>query len=70
MDWDGNALIRWFYKRCGKSEEVHSVMKEDLAGGKLPSNDFGQNAAWWWILAHMLCLTTRADVDILTQKVQ
>jgi hypothetical protein len=28
-------------------------MKEDLAGGKLPSNDFGENAAWWWIMIVM-----------------
>ena len=50
MDWDGEELIRWLYKRCGKSEEAHSVMKDDLAGGKLPSDDFGSNAAWWWIM--------------------
>ncbi len=25
-------------------------MKEDLAGGKLPSSDFGENAAWWQIM--------------------
>ena len=50
MDWDGEALIPWLYKRCGKSEEAHSVMKDDLAGGKLPSDDFGSNAAWWWIM--------------------
>ena len=25
-------------------------MKEDFAGGKLPSDDFGENAAWWWIM--------------------
>ena len=50
MDWDGQQLIPWLYKRCGKSEEAHSVMKEDLAGGKLPSDDFGVNAAWWWIM--------------------
>ena len=31
-------------------------MKEDLAGGKLPSGDFGENAAWWsiMVLAHNL----------------
>ena len=34
---------------CGKSEEAHSVMKEDLAGRKLPSGKFGVNAAWWWV---------------------
>jgi hypothetical protein len=50
MDWDGQELIGWHYKRCGRSEQAHSVMKEDLAGGTLPSGDFGENAAWWWIM--------------------
>jgi len=50
MDWQGEALIHWHHQRCGKSEEAHSVMKEDLAGGKLPSGDFGENAAWWWMM--------------------
>ena len=50
MDWDGGVLIPWLYERCGKSEEAHAVMKEDLAGGKLPSKYFGENAAWWWIM--------------------
>jgi len=50
MDWGAQELIEWHYKRCGKSEEAHSVMKEDLAGGKLPSGDFGENAAWWWMM--------------------
>jgi len=50
MDWEGESLIHWHRKRCGKSEEAHSVMKEDFAGAKLPSGDFGENAAWWWIM--------------------
>ncbi len=50
MDWDGEELIDWYHKRCGKSEQAHAVMKDDLAGGKLPSADFGANAAWWWIM--------------------
>ncbi len=50
MDRDGLELINWLYNRCGKSEEAHAVMKDDLAGGKLPSGDFGENAAWWWIM--------------------
>jgi len=56
MDWEGDKLIDWHHERCGKSEEAHAVMKEDLAGGKLPSGKFGENAAWWWItvLAHNL----------------
>lgn len=46
----GDELIRWLYERCGKSEEVHSIQKEDLAGGQLPSAAFGANAAWWAIM--------------------
>ena len=49
-DLEGNELINWLHQRCGKSEEAHSIMKEDLAGGKLPSSEFGENAAWWWIM--------------------
>jgi hypothetical protein len=26
MDWDGEELINWLHKRCGKSEEIHAVM--------------------------------------------
>ncbi len=52
----GDDLIWWLRERCGKSEEVHAVMKDDLAGGQLPSRLFGANAAWWqmMILAHNL----------------
>ena len=42
-------LIWWYRQRCGKSEEAHSVLKEDLAVGRLPSGRFGVNAAWWAI---------------------
>lgn len=48
--WSGDQVIHWLYERCGKSEEAHAVMKEDLAGGRLPSGEFGKNAAWWWIM--------------------
>ena len=56
MDWEAEQLIHWHHKRCGKSEEAHAVMKEDLAGGKLPSGQFSENAAWWaiMVLAHNL----------------
>jgi hypothetical protein len=49
-DTEGSQLVNWLHKRCGKSEEAHAIMKEDLAGGRLPSGDFGENAAWWWIM--------------------
>ncbi|MDP2950352.1 MAG: hypothetical protein Q8P22_12550 [Chloroflexota bacterium] len=46
----GDEVIRWHRARCGKGEEVHAVMKNDLAGGQLPSGQFGANAAWWGIV--------------------
>jgi hypothetical protein len=47
----GDELIWWHRGRwCGKSEDAHSVMKEDLAEAKLPSGSSGQNAAWWAIM--------------------
>lgn len=49
-DLPGEELIHWHRGRCGKSEEAHGIMKEDFSGGKLPSGDFGENAAWWWIM--------------------
>ncbi|MFH1141788.1 MAG: IS1380 family transposase [Chloroflexota bacterium] len=45
----GDEVIGWYRGRCGKAEEVHGVMKNDLAGGQLPSGQFGANAAWWTI---------------------
>ena len=50
MDWEGEELIHWSRKRCGRGEGVHSVMKSELCGGKLPSGKFGANACWWQIM--------------------
>ena len=50
MDWEGERLIAWQHERCGKSEEAHAVLKNDLAGGHVPSHLFGANAAWWRIV--------------------
>lgn len=47
LDWEGGAVIRWYRERCGKSEEVHRILKEDLAGGHVISHRFGSNAFWW-----------------------
>jgi len=49
-DLAGDKLIWWSRERCGKGEEMHAIMKHDLAGGHLPSSHFGANAAWWDIM--------------------
>jgi hypothetical protein len=56
LSWDGEVVIHWQRGRCGKSEEAHSVMTGDLAGGKLPSGKFGVNAGWWWCMVLALNL--------------
>jgi hypothetical protein len=58
MGWAGERLIAFSYERCGKSEEAHAILKEDLAGGKLPSGSFGENAAWWWAMVLAFNLNT------------
>jgi len=68
MDWDGQELIEWHYKRCGRSEQAHSVMKEDLAGGTLPSGDFGENAAWWWMMILAFNLNSALKVLVLGEQ--
>ena len=30
MDWDGEELIDWYHKRCGKSEQAHNDHLPDL----------------------------------------
>lgn len=63
----GDELIRWHRQRCGKSEEVHAVMKDDLAGGKLPSGRFGVNAAWWLMMILALNLNSAMKRLVLGQ---
>jgi len=46
--WNGERVVKFYRERCGKSEEAHGVLESDLAGGILPSADFGENA-WWWM---------------------
>lgn len=47
LDWAVSSVIAFHNGRCGKSEDAHKILKEDFAGGVMPSNEFGANAAWW-----------------------
>jgi hypothetical protein len=38
-------LIEWHQEKGGMIEAVHDVVKNELAGGVLPSKYFGANAA-------------------------
>ena len=61
----GDEVIWWSWGRCGKGEETHAIMKNDLAGGKLPSGDFGENAAWWAIAVLAFNLQRAMQVLVL-----
>jgi hypothetical protein len=47
-DWemDGQELLEWHRGKAGTIEQVHRVLKDELAAGVYPSAKFGANAAW------------------------
>ena len=67
LEMPGDELIRWHRERCGDSEKVHAIMKDDFAGGRLPSADFGENAAWWAIMLLALNLNVIMQHLVLGQ---
>ncbi len=48
---DSAEVVAAAHQRCGHGEEVHAVLKSDLAAGMMPSGRFGANAAWLWLAA-------------------
>jgi hypothetical protein len=44
--------------RCGKSEEVHRIQKNQLSCHYLPSKYFGANACWWFCMVMSFNLIT------------
>lgn len=65
MDWEGEELIRFHDGRCGKAEEAHKILKEDFAGGTMPSGEFGANAAWWQIAILAMNLNSIMEHEVL-----
>jgi hypothetical protein len=56
VEIDGGELVAWHHERCGKSEELHRIVKNEMAGGHVASRKFGANAAWWNISVLALTL--------------
>jgi hypothetical protein len=44
--WEPVRLLQWHREKAGTVEAVHDVVKNELAGGVMPSKYFGANAAW------------------------
>lgn len=47
LNWDGGRLLQWQREKAGTVEHVHDEVKNALAGGHVPSQRFGANAAWF-----------------------
>jgi hypothetical protein len=47
LEKESSELVLLHHGRCGKSEEIHGILKDDLAGGHVISKRFGASAAYW-----------------------
>ena len=58
----GDRVIEWHREKAGTVEHTHDEMKNALAAGRLPSQKFGANAAWFAInaLAYNVLAALRA----------
>jgi hypothetical protein len=68
MDKEGGELIRWHRGRCGKSEEVHRLLKDELGGGHIVSHKFGANAAYWNIAVLALSMHSMMKRHVLPEE--
>ena len=46
---DGGRLLDWHREKAGTIEHTHDEVKNELGGGRLPSQRFGVNSAWFKI---------------------
>lgn len=47
LDYRGDKLLDWHREKAGTIEHVHDAVKNHLAGGHVPSQKFGADAAWF-----------------------
>jgi len=68
LEWPAVEIVRWHRKRCGKSEELHRILKDELAGGHVVTRALGANAAWWQITALAFNIITLIKRNCLTAE--
>jgi hypothetical protein len=61
-------IVVFHHERCGKSEEVHLILKDELGGGHVVSGKFGTEAAWWNITVLSLSLLNLFKRNILPEE--
>lgn len=47
LEWKAPRLLKWHREKAGTVEHVHEELKNGLGGGRMPSQKFGANAAWF-----------------------
>jgi hypothetical protein len=65
---DGGKIVEFHHERCGKSEEVHQILKGELGGGHVASGKFGSEAAWWNIAVLSLSLLNMFKRNFLPKE--
>ena len=70
LETSGRDVILWHRGRCGKSEEVHRILKEDLAGGHIISRKLGANALWWNVAVLAMSLHSLVKQMLLPKAVK
>ena len=65
---NGSKIVVFHHERCGKSEEIHRILKNELGGGHVISNKFGAEAAWWNIAALSLSLLNMFKINFLPEE--
>ncbi len=60
-EWTPERLIEWHREKAETIEAVHDVVKNESAGGVMPSKYFGANAAWLRlaVIAHNVLTTPK-----------
>lgn len=70
LEWSAQETVEWHRKRCGKSEEVHRVLKDELAGGHVVTSALGANAGWWQITVLAFNILTLIKKSCLPEEYQ
>jgi hypothetical protein len=65
---DGSKIVVFHHERCGKSEEVHRILKDELGGGHVASGKFGVEAAWWHVSVLSLSLLNLFKRNFLPEE--
>jgi hypothetical protein len=68
VEEDGSKIVVFHHERCGKSEEVHRILKDELGGGHVASGKFGTEAAWWNIGVMSLSLLNLFKRNFLPEE--